>query len=108
MDPLVESLRHAGLMHPDDHSLDGLPTSWIAGAFLLVILISIALAAAGRSWGKWHLPAAIGFCVWWSGVMFGRGQPGGGSRLLSVVTLGVLVISLGVQLFRAALEPRPK
>ena len=67
MDPVLEFLhRH----QPADHSLDGLPVTWILGALLFMHLVGLVLAATGRSWKKWLAPAALAWAIWWFGVMF--------------------------------------
>ncbi len=102
MDPVLEFLnrRH-------DHSLDGLPVTWILAAMLGVPLSMMVLAMTGRS-GRKLAPLGIAVVLWWSGVLFGHGQPGSGSRILALFLL-VLSLGLGWQTVRGgAFQPAGK
>jgi len=103
MDPLVEALQRGRLLHPGDHSLDGLPM-FVVG-FVLLIVTSLALRWKGRSWRKWHTPALYILLVWWAGVNMGRYGFWSGPTLLWTIMLPVLLADPLVRTFRAALVP---
>ncbi|HEY1417736.1 MAG TPA: hypothetical protein VGF41_07510 [Myxococcaceae bacterium] len=105
MDPLVEALQRGRLLHPGDHSLDGLPLTVFGVGFVLLIVTSLALRWTGRSWRKWYVPVLYVLLVWWAGVNMGRYGFWSGPTLVWTVMLSLLLTEPLVRTFRAALVP---
>jgi len=105
MDPLLELLRRGRLLHPEDHSLEGQPLTFLAVAVFVVFGIALALRLNGRSWRMWFTPASLTLYVFWGGLMIG--QHGFTSGLGIVWSFGLVLVLGGAALrtFRAALRP---
>ena len=89
---------------PGDRSLVGLPVTAMVVVFISILLVSLGLKVAGRSWGIWHVPATVVFMAWFSGIYVGHyGLRSAGGTISTVFAL-VVVAPHGVNLFRSALR----
>jgi hypothetical protein len=105
MDPLVEALHRGALLHPGDHSLDGLPVTVFVVGFVLLLATTLVLRRTGRSWKVWHVHAITILLVWWAGVNIGHSGFRSGAGILWTLVLMALLGGPMVKILRAALEP---
>jgi hypothetical protein len=105
MDPLVEALHRGALLHPGDHSLDGLPVTVFVVGFIRLVATTLVLRRAGRSWKVWHVPAITILVLWWAGVNSGHSGFRSGAGVLWTLLLLAFLGAPMVKTLRAALQP---
>jgi len=105
MDPLLELLRRGRLLHPEDHSLEGQPFTFLVVAAVVVLGIALVLRVSGRSWRSWFSPAWLALLVFWGGLMIGQHGFTSGLGIVWSFMLVLVLSEPAVRTFRAALRP---
>ncbi len=104
MDPLAGLLHRAGILYPEDHTMDSVPFTALVCAVAVVAVLALVVRLNGGRGKRWSRPAFSVLVVWWAGVEAGHF---GLSHLFGIV---FTLLAVGVlyepawQTFRAALE----